>query len=208
LCPIAVAITLRRLVAKWLLVTSQGRSATATLARLQRAIAKGRPCEVVAMGVLALTDTLHGSTGWLLLQVDLKNAFKSLNRPAIMDAVEVWCPSMLPWVRQACQAAPLLLGREVIWSTLGMQQTNPWAPFCSPQGSRPPRTPEGPCLRAGPVTGGTWTKGCFWGRLRSWKGREGPPADPEATPDDEEAISPDPAEALGGDKANSAQGIN
>jgi len=40
---------------------------------------------VVAMGVRALADTLHGSTGWLLPQVDLKNAFNSIQRPAILD---------------------------------------------------------------------------------------------------------------------------
>jgi len=33
------------------------------------------------MGVQALAETLHGSTGWLLLQVDLKNAKKS-GRPS------------------------------------------------------------------------------------------------------------------------------
>jgi len=110
--PIAVGDTLRRLTAKWLLATSQGRSAT--LAPLQTAFAKGGPCEVVEMGVQALADTLQGSTGWLLLQVDLKNAFNYIHRPAILNALEQRCPSMLPWVRQAFQPAPLLVGREVI----------------------------------------------------------------------------------------------
>jgi len=112
--PIAVGDNLRRLTAKWLLATSQGRSATADLAPLQTAISKGSPCEVVAMGVQALADTLHGSTGWLLLQVDLKNAFNSIHRPAILEALEQRCPSMLPWVRQDLQPAPLLVGREVV----------------------------------------------------------------------------------------------
>jgi len=94
--PIAVGDTLRRLTAKWLLATSQGRSAAAALAPLQTAFAKGSPCEVVAMGVQALADTLHDSTGWLLLQVDLKNAFNSIHLTAILDALEQRCPSMLP----------------------------------------------------------------------------------------------------------------
>jgi len=85
--PIAVGDTLRRLTAKWLLATSQGRSATAALAPLRTAFAKGSPCQVVAMGVQALADTLHGSTGWLMMQVDLKNAFNSIHRPAILDAL-------------------------------------------------------------------------------------------------------------------------
>jgi len=63
--PIAVGDTLRRKTAKWLLATSQGRSATAALAPLQTAFAKGSSCDVVVMGVQALADTLYGSTGWL-----------------------------------------------------------------------------------------------------------------------------------------------
>jgi len=74
-------------------------------------------------------DALHGSTGWLLLQVDLNNAFKSIARPAILGALEHLCPSMMPWVRQAFQPAPLLVGQEVIWSTRGVQQGDPLGPF-------------------------------------------------------------------------------
>jgi len=63
--PIVVGDTLRRLVAKWLLATAQGRNAATALAPLQTAFAKGSPCEVVAMEVQAQVDALHGSTGWL-----------------------------------------------------------------------------------------------------------------------------------------------
>jgi len=59
--PIAVGDTLRRLVAKWLLATSQRRSATAALAPLQTAFAKGSPSEVVAMGVQAHVDAHMGA---------------------------------------------------------------------------------------------------------------------------------------------------
>jgi len=127
--PIAVGDTLRRLVANWLLATAQGRNAAATLAPLQTVFAKGSPCEVGAMGVQAQLDALHGSTGWLLLQVDLRNAFNSIARPAVLEAFERLCPSMMPWVRQAFQPAPLLFGREVIWSTRGEQQGDPFVPF-------------------------------------------------------------------------------
>jgi len=44
---------------------------------------------------------LHGSTGWLLLQVELKNAFNSMAPQAFLEALERQCPSMIPWVRQA-----------------------------------------------------------------------------------------------------------
>jgi len=79
---------LRRLVAKWLLASAQGRNASTPLAPLQTAFANGSPCEVVAMGVQAQVDALHESTGWLLLQVYLKNAFNSIARTAILGALE------------------------------------------------------------------------------------------------------------------------
>jgi len=157
--PIAVGDTLRRLTAKWLLVTSQGRSSTAALAPLQTAFAKGSPCEVVTMGVQALADTLHGSTGWLLLQVDLKNAFNSIHRPAILEA-------LLTWVRQAFQPAPLLVGREVVWSTWGVQQGDPLGPFLFAAGIQATRDALPP---GGPFTGGTWTTASSWAPSRRWK---------------------------------------
>jgi len=49
--PIAVGDTLRRLVAKWLLASAQGRNAAAALAPLQTAFLKGSPCDVVAVGL-------------------------------------------------------------------------------------------------------------------------------------------------------------
>jgi len=36
---------------------------------------------------------------------------------------------MMPWVRQAFHPAHLLIGREVIWSTRGVQQGDPLRPF-------------------------------------------------------------------------------
>jgi len=61
--------------------------------------------------------------------VDLKNAFSSIARPAILEALEHQCPSMMPWVRQAFQPAPLLVGREVICLTRGVKQGDPLGPF-------------------------------------------------------------------------------
>jgi len=81
------------------------------------------------MCVQTLADTLHGSTGWLLLQGDLKNAFNSIHLPAILDALEQRCPSMLPWVDNPPSPRPCSWGREVVWSTRGVQQGDPLGPF-------------------------------------------------------------------------------
>jgi len=152
--PIAVDDTLRRLTANWMLKNSQGRSATAAFAHLQTAFAKGRPCEVVAMGVQALADTLHGSTGWLLLQVDLNNAFNSIHRPAILDALEQRCPS--PSSPRLCSWAARSYGRPG-----GCSKATPWALSSSPRASRQPWTP---CHQVGPSTHDTWMTGFSWVR--------------------------------------------
>lgn len=65
--PIAVGDTLRLPLAELPLATSQGRNTTAALAPLQTVFAKRSTCEVVAMGLQVSADTLHWSTGWLLL---------------------------------------------------------------------------------------------------------------------------------------------
>jgi len=67
----------------------------------------------VAMVVQTQVDTLHGSTRWLLLLVDLRNAVNSIARPAILVALERFRPSKMPWVRQTFQppSHPLLVRR-------------------------------------------------------------------------------------------------
>jgi len=131
--PIAAGDTLRRLTATWLLATSQGRSATAAFAPLPTAFANGSPCEVVAMGVQALADTLNGSTEWLMLQVDLKNALNSIHRPAILHALERQCPYVTPSSPRPCSWAARSYGRPG-----GCSRATPWALASSPRASRQP----------------------------------------------------------------------
>jgi len=153
----------RQIVKGWLLASTQGRNAAAALSQLQTAIVKGSTCEVVAMGMQAQVDALHRSSGWLLLQVDLKNAFNSIARPEVLKSLERLSTSMMPWVRQAFQPAPLLVGREVIWSTRGVQQGDPLGPFLLAVGIQ---AALDALLQGGSCTGGTWLMGSFWARWR------------------------------------------
>jgi len=92
-------------------------------------IREGEPLRGRGNGEAGLGGCLHGNTGWLLLQVDLNNAFNSIERPTIEEALVRQCPSMTPWVRQTFQPAPMLVWREMIWSTRGVQQGDPLGPF-------------------------------------------------------------------------------
>jgi len=119
--PIAVGGTLRRRVAMWLLTSAPVQSAARALSPLQPVIAKGGPCELVAMGVEAVAEPDQDrSTGWLLLQVDLKNAFNSIYHSAILSAFEKRCPTPLPWVSArtlACRQPANLVDMVAILAT-------------------------------------------------------------------------------------------
>jgi len=68
---------------------------------------------------------------------------------------------MLPCVRRAFQPAPLLVGREVIWSTRGVQHGDPLGPFLSAAGIQAALDGLHP---GGAYTGGIWTTGYSWDR--------------------------------------------
>lgn len=76
--PIAVGSTLRRRVAMWQLTSAPVQSAARDLSPLQPVIAKGGPCDLRDLGVEAVVEPDQDrSTGWLLLQVDLKMAYSA-----------------------------------------------------------------------------------------------------------------------------------
>ena len=127
--PIAVGDCLRRIAAKWLVRSPAGREAASSLLPRQIAFCKGGPCETLGMAVQSLVDGLPGDGDWVLLQIDLQNAFNSVERGAVTAAVSDLFPAAVPWVSQTMQAAPLLCGQEVLWSRKGVQQGDPLGPL-------------------------------------------------------------------------------
>ena len=131
--PIAIGECLRRVAAKWLIRSPAGQGAMAAVLPQQVAFCRGGPCETLPMAVqAAVQDLSHapaGSADWVLLQVDLCNAFNSVTRQAVMAGVDDLFPEAAAWVGQCMQPAPLFCGKEVIWSTRGVQQGDPLGPL-------------------------------------------------------------------------------
>jgi len=127
--PIAVGETLRRLVGKFLLQTPTAKQAVEHMQPAQMAFRKGSPCSAMGMGVQEAINVLPSTEPWVLLQVDLSNAFNTLHRMCIMTQVRLHCRPFVTWIQQALQPAPLFCGDEIIYSTRGVQQGDPLGPF-------------------------------------------------------------------------------
>jgi hypothetical protein len=127
--PIAVGETLRRLVGKFLLQSAEAQAAVGKMEPAQTAFRKGGPCTCVGMGIQEAINLLP-SEPWVLLQVDLANAYNSLDRVAILSEVRTKCRRFLTWVQQSLQPAPLFYGsHQPLASTRGVQQGDPLGPF-------------------------------------------------------------------------------
>lgn len=66
---------------------------------------------------------------WILIKVDVVNAFNTGRRAAIVDAVRVLAPHLLPWVCASLQPNDLLLGESWLSCTEGTQQGAPLSPL-------------------------------------------------------------------------------
>ena len=65
-----------------------------------------------------------------ILQVDVHNAFNSMQRAAILDFVATTFPTAFPWAAWSLKNdGSLLTGASVLHSTTGVQQGDPLGPF-------------------------------------------------------------------------------
>ena len=126
--PIAVGETLRRLTGKFLLQRPEAKSAVERLEPRQTAFRKGSPCSCIGMGIQEAINLLP-SEPWVLLQVDLANAYNTLSRFSVLSEVKSKCRSFLTWIQQTLQPAPLICGDQQILSARGVQQGDPLGPF-------------------------------------------------------------------------------
>ena len=133
--PIAVGELLRRIAGKCLLARYQG-TALPALAPEQHGVA-------APLGMERITHQLQlwargGGQGECLLQLDLSNAFGSLSRDRILEAVAAHCPSLLPYA-VACYARPTQAVHPAATRavSLGVQQGDPLSPLFFALGIQP-----------------------------------------------------------------------
>ena len=127
--PIAVGEVLRRLVAKCLLATDETSAELASLVTHQLGVGVPDACSLITQTIQGLLPRLPVDGDWVLLQVDLKNAYNSVLRFPALQTCATTCPSLLPWSRWTyCCENPIFLGEKIIGGTRGVQQGDPLGP--------------------------------------------------------------------------------
>ena len=128
--PVAVGETIRRLVGKALLATGVSKAQVAQLAPVQVGVGVRSAAESVAMGLQSIVDSLSHTMDLAILNVDLCNAFNSVDRLAMLKAASQCVPSVYNYLRYAYSAeAPLYVGDTCIPSQKGTHQGCPLGPL-------------------------------------------------------------------------------
>jgi hypothetical protein len=123
--PIAVGEVLRRLTSK-VLQRRLSSQLTDILAPLQMGVGVRGATEQISRKLQGL---LNANPGLQVLQVDVSNAFNSVDRHAIQRALGELAPDLLPWFEFTHgQPSPLFCRTEQLWSTQGTQQGDPLGP--------------------------------------------------------------------------------
>jgi hypothetical protein len=88
--------------------------------------------DLAPQALQALVDDLHASAprgDWAILKVDLRNAFNTIWRIKVQQALSQRCPEALAWFHTCyVTASPLVLGNNFLWSRSGVQQGDPLGP--------------------------------------------------------------------------------
>ena len=126
--PIAVGEILRRLFAKCLCRLSSQKAAS-LLVPLQVEVGVPGGCEAVSHALNGLVASV-GDTTLAILQVELKNAFNTLDWSSFLRQVADQFPELLRWV-EFCYSQPswLKFGNSLVLSACDVQQGDPLAPL-------------------------------------------------------------------------------
>ena len=127
--PIAIGETLRRLVGKALMHLPKLMGELKALAPLQCGVGIVNACESIGQGLQALVDTLPAQGDWVALQVDVINAFNTIDRTEVLRGTATLAPTMFPWLRTLYgQPAMLFCQGSVLLSRTGVHQGCPLGP--------------------------------------------------------------------------------
>ena len=127
--PIAVGEVLRRLVGKCLLASVK-EDAQELLEPWQVGVGTSGGCEAVVHVCRRWLAQHSDDADRVIAQIDIKNAFNSLDRHEILASCREFFPSLTPWVDWTYGAnSVLFLGTEEISSQRGVQQGDPLGPL-------------------------------------------------------------------------------
>lgn len=127
--PIAVGDTLRRLVGKCL-AHSVKEQAQARLEPTQVGVGTPGGAEAVIHVVRDWFRRHSTDPTRVALKIDMENAFNSIDRQAILEAVRAFSPTLVPWADFTYGGdSSLLLGEHKVASKRGVQQGDPLGPL-------------------------------------------------------------------------------
>lgn len=125
--PIAIGMTLRRLASSHCF-SSYSAILKQSFEPFQLGVGVARGLEV---GVHVARNFLYNlSPGQALIKLDFKNAFNSIRRDAVLEAVNLSLPSSYPFVHAAYASDSFLFfGGDTLLSQEGVQQGDPLGPL-------------------------------------------------------------------------------
>ena len=127
--PIAIGETLRRLVGKALMHLPKLMGELRALAPLQCGVGITNACESIGQGLQSLVNTLPADGDWVALQVDVVNAFNTIDRNEVLQGAARLAPTMFPWLKTLYgQPAMLFCQGSVLLSRTGVHQGCPLGP--------------------------------------------------------------------------------
>ena len=130
--PIAVGEALRHLVGKCPCLVTKSKVAD-FFDPLQFRVACSSGAEKVIHGLRNCMDKHWNTEDFVVLKVDMRNAFNVVSRQAVLDECSVHFPELLPWVSWCYGQHPILWHTiGTISSEAGVQQGDPLGPliFC------------------------------------------------------------------------------
>ena len=69
------------------------------LSPVQCGVGVPNACESIGQGLQGLVDSLPREGDWVVLQVDVSNAFNTIDRTAVLHGAAKHAPAMLAWLK-------------------------------------------------------------------------------------------------------------
>ena len=128
--PIAVGETLRQMIGKCLLKTDCFQDLLQSLQPRQCGVSVQGATELVGMGVQRLVEARNDNE-WVVLTVDMSNAFNTIHRDAILQSCAKRMPTAYNWLRFCYEGhSPLFCqGQLLLWSQTGTHQGDTCGPL-------------------------------------------------------------------------------